>query len=273
MSYDPAFTAQKAAETLPANVLNATGKNPESSGTNLNPYGITSYIDARRKGRSQHSQLAPELETVLEAKKRKVHIWNVGPFPHTVPTGSTGVFFIPACPEDKPYIEMQTPLYEVVDEIYPKTKNADAKRLYDEGRRFAIDILGEGKNQNKKQSLRRVGVFISKGDVPTKKEVDDAKAECYVYCSEQVAVMDATWDRDRKLAYDMYRAESFGACARFLGLSGKEKMWLAQGAPTTQTKCPFCGEAVEPTAPKCRNCHEIINPQAYSDLKAKMAGK
>ena len=47
-----------------------------------------------------------KLKVIEELKKQKVHVFNVGPWPQTVNTGSTGTFYIPACPRDKDYIEM-----------------------------------------------------------------------------------------------------------------------------------------------------------------------
>jgi len=192
----------------------------------------------------------------------------VGPFAHVIPCGSAGTFYIPACPEGQPYIKMLTPLHEIVDEIYPKTKNSDAKRLYDDGKKFAIELLGEGRNQHKRNSKRKVGVFIAKSEVPTEKELKEARAQLVTYCNEQVHIIDGLWDRDRKLAYDVYRPETFGACARVLGLTGKEKGWLAQGEISTNISCKWCGENVNPNAPVCRNCKNVVNQEAYLALQA-----
>ena len=266
--FDPTFTASKAAETLPADVLNATGSDPEHRGQQLSAHSITGTIDARRKGRVKVSP--PELDMFKNQKRIPIHMFNVGPFPHTIPCGSIGTFYIAACPKDKEYVEMLTPLYELQDEIYPKTKGGEAKRLYEEGRKMAIEILGEGRNQDRRQSRRRVGVFIAAGDAPTKKELHDANAELHAYASEQILYMDALWDRDRKLAYDVYRPETFGACARVLGLTGKEKGWLAQGEPSTKIKCEACHSLVDPDAALCYNCKAPVNMEAFQAYRAKL---
>jgi hypothetical protein len=271
--FDPTFTANKAAETLPPDVLNATGSDPEHRGRQLSAHSITGTIDARRKGRVKVAP--PELDMFKNQKRVPIHIFNVGPFTHTIPCGSIGTFYIPGCVADKngvkpEYVEMITPLYELQDEIYPKTKNGEAKRLYEEGRKMAVEILGEGRNQDRKQSRRRVGVFIAAGDSPTKKELHDANAELHAYASEQILYMDALWDRDRKLAYDVYRPETFGACARVLGLTGKEKGWLAQGEPANKVKCEGCHTPIDPEAPICFNCKSPANIEAYRAYRAKL---
>jgi hypothetical protein len=264
------MTADKAVATMPADILNATGINTSDKGHNLAAHSITGTIDARRRGR-QKEQLGPELSFIEEQRKNRIRIFNVGPFPHTIPCGSAGTFYIPACPQGKPYVEMLTPLYAVETEIYPKgIKGESAKRLYDEGRRMAVEILGEGRSQDKKQSKRRVGVFIAEGDAPTKQEIDDACRELTKYCGEQILWMDALWDRDRKLAHDVYRSETFGACARVLGLTGKDKGWLAQGEPSNKVKCEGCHSMIDPDAPICYNCKSPANLDAYRAYREKL---
>lgn len=262
--FDPTLTADKAAATLPANALNASGHAPDTAPV----YQTKGYIDARRTHRAG-PQPPPELDIVKEFKKQRVRIFNVGPFAHVIPCGSAGTFYIPACPENKPYVEMLTPLHVLEEELYPSKDKKEYKRLQDEGRKMAVDLLGEGRNQDKKQSKRRVGVFIAAGEEPTMKELDDAKAQLHAYASEQVLYMDHLWDRDRKLAYDVFRPETFGACARVLKLTGKEKPWLTQSTPSDNIECPSCFSSVRPDAPICFNCKEVVNEEAYLKIRAR----
>ena len=259
--FDPTLTAQKAAETLPANALNASGHAADAPGF----VQTKGYYDATRKGRGGPVP-PPELEITREYKKRRVRIFNVGPWHHVIPCGSAGPFFIPPCPEDKPYVEMLTPLHELEEELYPSRDKKEYKRLQDEGRKMAIDIIGEGRNQDRKQSLRHTGVFIAAGEIPTDQEVAEAKTELIPYCQQMCDYMDRLWDRDRKLAYDVYQAETFGKAARVLNLVGKP--WQSQGEPSTNIKCPACRVSVEPDAPICHNCKGIVNQEAYLTWKA-----
>jgi hypothetical protein len=264
--FDPSLTADKVASMLPADALNASGHAPDTQDS----FQTKGYIDARRTGQKSGLVIPPELEITKHLKQERVHIFNVGPFPHTIPLGSPGIFYIPACPTDQPFIESLTHLHVLEEELYPsKDKREPMKRLQDEGRRMAMDILGEGRNQDKRHSRRNVGVFIAAGDDPTTKEIADAKAEMSKYAARQVGIMDGYWDRDRKLAYDVFRPETFGACARWLGLTGKDKAWLAQGAPSDSIECPACKTAVRPDAAFCFNCKEVVNEAEYIKVKAR----
>jgi hypothetical protein len=265
--FDPTMTADKAAATMPADILNASGHATDVDAA----FQTKGYIDARRKG-THKLNLPPELDLMREYKSKRVHIFNVGPFSHTIPLGSPGIFYIPACPWDKPYIESLTKLHELEEEFYPdKDKRQPMKRLSSEGRKMAIDILGEGRNQDKRFSRRKVGVFIAEGDEPTTAEHEGAIRELKIYAAAQVGIMDQLWDRDRKLAYDMFRPETFGACARVLGLTGKDKPWLAQGAPSENIECPMCKTSIKPDAIVCYNCREVVNIEAYNARKAELA--
>ncbi|HEX7766792.1 MAG TPA: hypothetical protein VF443_08765, partial [Nitrospira sp.] len=41
------------------------------------------------------------------ADEETVHVFNVGPWPHEVPMGSLGIFFIPACEKGQPFSSMK----------------------------------------------------------------------------------------------------------------------------------------------------------------------
>jgi hypothetical protein len=262
--YDPTLTAQKAAETLPQDALNASGHSSEA------PAFIQTkgYIDATRKGR-KGPQPPPELEITREFKKQLVHVFNVGPWAHVIPCGSAGTFYIPACPEGQPYIEMLTPLHVLEEELYPTRDKREYKRLQDEGRKMAVEILGEGRNQDRKQSKRHAGVFIAAGDTPTEKEIYDANAQLHALCSQMDSYMMQLWDRDRKLAYDVFHPRTYGAASRVLGLTGKDRPYLAQGAPLSSAKCPACRSAVDPEAAICANCGGVVNEEAWVAIEAR----
>lgn len=264
--FDPTMTADKAAATLPGNALNISGHAPDTPDV----FQTKGYIDARRKGNANKLNLPPELDINKHYKKARVKVFNVGPFAYPVPLGSPGIFYIPACPWDQPYIESLTKLHELEEEFYPaRDKREPMKSLQSEGRKMAVDILGEGRNQDKRYSKRRTGVFIAAGEEPTTAEIEAAKGELRKFAAAQVGIMDQVWDRDRKLAYDMFRPETFGACAKVLGLTGKDKAWLAQGQPSTNVECPACKTSVNPDAAFCFNCKEVVNVEAYQAVKAR----
>jgi hypothetical protein len=262
--FDPSMTAQKVADMLPQDAMNASGK-PEGSPEFITTKG---YFDATRKGR-RGPAIPPELEITKHLKKIRVRIFNAGPWAHVIPLGSIGTAYIPGCPEDKPYVEMLTPLHELEEELYPSQNKKEYKRLQEEGRKMAIEILGEGRNQDRKQSKRHAGVFIAEGEIPTEKEVSAAKKALIGLCKQMVSQMDKVWDRDRKLAYDMFNPETFGKAARVLELTGKQKPWLNQDTPIDAFKCPACRVQCEADAPICHNCKGIVNEEAWMALEAR----
>src|SRR5271170_805636 len=170
--FDPTLTADKVKAMLPLDALNASGHSSDTDAA----FSTKGYIDARRKGNANTLNIPPDIDINKAFKQQRVHLFNVGPFPHTIPLGSPGIFYIPSCPWDQPYIESLTKLYELEEEFYPaRDKREPMKRLQSEGRKTAIDILGEGRNQDRRFSRRKVGVFIAAGDEPTTKEHQDAK--------------------------------------------------------------------------------------------------
>jgi hypothetical protein len=260
--FDPTMTADKVAATLPQDALNASGHAPDSPGF----VQTKGYYDATRKKRSGPN-LPPELEINKKYKKMRVRIFNVGPWAHIVPLGSVGTIYIPACPEDKPYVEMLTELHELEEELYPSRDKKEYKRLQEDGRKMAIEILGEGRNQDRKQSRRNAGVFIAEGEIPTPAEIAEAKRNLLPTCQQMCDYMDRLWDRDRKLAYDVFNPETFGKAARVLNLNGKP--WQSSGEPSTNIKCPACRASVEADAPICHNCKGVVNEEAWLALEAK----
>lgn len=271
--FDPSLTADKAAAMLPADAINGSGKPTGADAPFVDSiFQTKGYIDARRKGKATRKE-PPELDYDKELKKELVHIFNVGPFPHFVPLGSMGTFVIPACPPGEPYIESLTKLHLLEDEIYPGFRDREPKRLREDGRKMAIEIIGEGRNQDKRNSRRKWGVFVAAGEKPTQKELDDARAELFVLASENVAFMDSVHGRDPRLAYDILRASTnFYKFADVLKLTGKEKGWLSQSEPARKVKCEACHVMVEPDAPLCYNCKSPVNLEAYARYRAKLKG-
>jgi len=242
--YDPQMTAQKAEASLPRDV-------------------DAMYINAtQRKARGRIAP--PVLEVVEELKKQKIHLFNVGPWAHLVPCGSAGTFTFPACPDDKEYVEMTQSLSVIEDELVIASEK-EYKRLQDSGHHIALEILGEGRGRDARYSLRHVGVFIAKGEKPTKEEIKEAKNHLYKHCAEIVQDMRTMWDIDRKLAHDVMSPKVHMTAARVLNLT--DEPWMVQSNPQQSIRCPYCRTNIEPEAAICHNCKNITNPQEYANLK------
>ncbi len=274
--YDPNFTADKAAERLPVlDAVIASGRSNEFSGGEVFDVKTTDYTRKGRKGRVA----PPELNLMKEFKSKRVRIFNVGPWAYTIPCGSAGSFFIPACPLDKPYVEMTTPLHAVEDELVIVSEK-EYKRLQDEGLHIANEILGRGRGRDRKGSLDHFGVFIAGEerngvftalDQPTEKNLDDARAQLHVKCQEHVAFMREKWDINRKDAHDLYMPSVHGIAARILGLNNED--WMTAKTPkaadkSTTVKCKGCRTEVEEDAPLCFKCGGVVNAEKYIEYKA-----
>lgn len=266
--YDPNFTADKAAERLPVlDAVIASGRSHDALGGEVFDIKRTDYT---RKGRKERVA-PPELTLMQQYKQQRVRIFNVGPWRHEVPCGSAGTFIIPACPLGTAYVEMSTPLHAVEDELVIVSEK-EYKRLQDEGRYIANEILGRGRGRDRKGSLDHLGVFIAEGQVPTEKELEDARANLHVKCQEYINEMRTYWDIDRKTAHTMYKPAIHGMAAKILGLHEEE--WMLSKTPkapekVTTVKCEGCRTEVEADAPMCFKCGGVVNPDTYVEYMAK----
>src|ERR1700744_3515007 len=70
------------------------------------------------------SRKVPDMLGIVSELKnsKEYHIFNVGPWAHVVNTGSTGQFFIPACPEGELYVEMPRRIPAIMDELIIKNE-------------------------------------------------------------------------------------------------------------------------------------------------------
>lgn len=202
------------------------------------------------------------------------HIFNVGPWKHVVPTGSTGTFYIPACPTEKEcldkglerveYVEMTRTLGGLVDELIIKSE-AEYDRLMDDGHQFALEIIGEGRGRNPAYSLKHSGVFLAEGETPTKEELAQANLLLRAQCSEIVADIRSIYATDQKLFRQVVRPEVHYAAAYVLNLLNEK--WMTDTTPSGQIRCKLCGAMSDTDVAMCPNGH-IINPELYAEYMA-----
>lgn len=60
--------------------------------------------------------------------------------------------------------------------------------------------------------------------------------------------------------------------AAYIGATVEEHGWMSQTSFGKQIACPFCGQSTSSAHPKCQNpgCGEIINPELYARVKARI---
>jgi hypothetical protein len=235
------------------------------------PYGSVTIAEANRAVQERLNKpkeriIPQKLRVIEELKKVHVHVFNVGPWPKQINTGSTGTFMIPGCPLEKPYVELlvdgKPPITAIMDELVIKSED-EYSRLEEDGREFAHAMLGEGRGQNPQYALTRYGCFVADGDVPTKEEVRTAKANLEAYCKEVYRFINDLWATDRKAFSQIVRPELHFVAAKILGLDNQtDSPWMLAAAPQGRVKCKMCGRVVDPDVAMCEGGH-IVNQELY----------
>lgn len=215
--------------------------------------------------------IPPVLYEIEELKSKKVHIFNVGPWPLLVNTGSTGSFLIPACPEGNPYVELLVrdangndvpPISYIMDELYPQSED-EYRRLQERGKDFARSMIGLGRGQSPGNALTHQGVFVANGEKPTKAELEEAHALLRLYCEGVVRQIADIYQTDRKAFSQIVRPKVHFVAAHYLNLDNPvDSPWMTSAAPKGRKKCELCGEVVDPDVAMCKQGH-IINEDVY----------
>ncbi len=198
------------------------------------------------------------------SKSKTFYIHNVGPWPQSVGTGSTGWFHIPGCPEDKEYVTAQRTIPAIVSELTIKDEY-EYHRLMDEGERFAKEVVGDGRGRDPEQSLRHYGLFNSEHEKPLKSELEAAKKMLHAKCAEIIREARDLYAMDRALFQKVVKRERHFAAAQVMGLD--DEVWMVEQTPANRQKCPFCGGANDENAVKCIKCNEIIDAAQYQRIK------
>jgi hypothetical protein len=218
------------------------------------------------------NRIKPQTLAVIEAlKKNFIHIFNVGPWKHVVNTGSTGQFLIPACPWNKPYVEllvtdgkggMVPPITAIMEELVIKNEDEYSK-LEDDGIGFAHAMLGEGRGARPDQALTHFGVFVAEGEKPTKEELAAAREKLKAKCSSLYGYITNIYATDRKLFSQVVNPDVHFVAAKVLGRDNpQDSPWMLDAAPTGRVKCKMCGRVVDPDVAMCEGGH-IVNQDLY----------
>jgi hypothetical protein len=194
------------------------------------------------------------------------HIFNVGPWPQVVNTGSTGTFYIPGCPSDKPYVEMTVTIPSIVEELIIKDETEFAALIDDGWEHFALEIVGDGRGMNPEHSLRNFGIFPSKTDIPMEGDIAEATKRLQAKCAMYVREARDLYQTDRKRFSQVVRPEVHFRAAEVLNLTDED--WMTKSTPSAKNKCMFCGTMNDEIAVKCHKCNEIIDIERYRALKA-----
>ncbi len=237
---------------------------------------------AARQTAGQRRRIPMRMRIIEEMKnKQKIHIFNVGPWAQMVNTGSTGSFFIPACPEGTPYVEllawdgdrnsstfgqMVPPISVIMDELIIKSED-EMTRLEEDGRKFAESMIGIGPSQNPDFALTRFGIFVAAGDKPTDEELAKAHEALNEECRQTVRYAADIYATDRATFSRVVRPAVHFVAAHVLGRDNPvDSPWMLEAAPVGRLKCKVCGRICEPDVAMCEGGH-IINEEKYIEYK------
>ena len=263
-------------------VFNEQGVAPEVVQAFMPAAAAEASINSRLK--VAKSRILPMRLKVIEDMKRKqkVCIFNVGPWPQWINTGSTGTYLIPACPWDKPFVQLLaldgdkssptygqqiSPISVIMDELIIKSED-EMSRLEEDGRSFAESMIGLGRSQNPAYALTRFGIFVAKGDKPTDEELAAAKIALQEHCREICKFAGDLYATDRALFSRAVRPQVHFIAARVLGRDNEvDSPWMLAASPTGRIKCKVCGRVCDPDVAMCEGGH-IINQDKYLEYMA-----
>jgi hypothetical protein len=196
---------------------------------------------------------------------KPTYLFNIYSNEYTVNLGTCGIWYIPACPEGKPFERAPQAVPGTFEDIYPHFGENEVYRSRAiPGEDIVQAILGTDRPQ---ENITRWGVFSSHNEEPTKAEINAAKQKLIPQLQQVLAKTDqyfaSAHAHERQSVYD---DKNFRA-ARFLNV---KKPWLSEA--NEMTVCPFCTIAVSPTASICHGCHQVINQVQFDAMKAQVSG-
>lgn len=192
-------------------------------------------------------------------------IFNIYSHTDTINLSTCGLWYIPPCPDGAPYVRAPQAIPGTYEEMYSHfTDSEEYRSRAIPGGDIATGVLGEDRPL---EDLTRLGVFVSRNAVPTKKELTEAKEKLIPYLQKLLAQADKFYaspdPAERQSVYD----DKYFRAARFLNV---KKPWLSEAAE--MTVCPFCSIAVSPQASICSGCHQVIDQARFDAMKQQIGG-
>jgi hypothetical protein len=250
------------------------------------PGTVEQREQAARELRMKNMKDVMELPVELRIAGKPVKIFNVGPFRHQRSMGSYGQWTVHPCEPGTVWIveiddSVEPPIVEWTSRACTEKEIAYSKptevpyitndpvhidmqqmaHRHDSGRKLALDILGVGQFHTPAEDLTKWGVFVAEGDIPTKKELHDARKKLMAMYADLIQEADAYWNQGPQ-AYgnisDMHRL-----AARELNQTNKP--WAR--AVAEAEKCPICASPHDPAAAICPICRTVIDEAKVIKMK------
>jgi hypothetical protein len=201
---------------------------------------------------------------IHEAAGRKTfRIFNVGPWPQQINSGSYGDYYVPGCPSDKEYVVAPRTIKGIeTEEII--ADESRMRNLYSDGKKFAEELVGEGRGRNRAQSLKHYGLFSSENEIPAKEELFEAKTMLHAKCAEIVAEARNLFAQDRKQFSVIVKPARHWVAAKVLNLT--DETWMLDQKPSSRNKCRYCATMNDEEAVICAKCSKPINLAKYKAM-------
>lgn len=142
-------------------------------------------------------------------------------------------------------------------EFYPTRLGSPAKAETWEGKRIAQEVVnmvpgddGVGAGKNPQNDLRFWGVFIAKGKVPTKQEMDEVRVWYFKRLDEKITEGNELF-RDNRFK-EILRVHRFAAEER--GIKAPWNKELQEMTEPKRVPCPECRELIMEGARVCIHC-------------------
>lgn len=206
------------------------------------------------------------------ADANPVYVFSVGPWPQKAELGSTGNFFVKACPAGDPYSEpLMIP--GLVEEFYPDSEVTMKRHLW-EGKYLAEQILGIGPHSAPGNSLVRYGVAMSMCWPPKQETVDAARKALFDGEIRSLIVEADQAQAEGPKALEQTVRERHHMAAKLAKLSAADHPWMQRlSSAAERDSCRFCGEPMKKGLPKCPNCKEIVDQALYDQMTGKKPAK
>ncbi len=278
---------------------------------------IAGFQDARardgfaRNVRDSQRMNTPTIPILIlqESERKKVYIYNVGPWRIQQEMGSKGIYVIPGLEEDKVlagpnsdyYLSVAKALFEVPGipmEFYPgegQSKilfEAPPEQPGEDGRtvaihpglNFAMEILGVGKGHGSRDDLRPQGLFVSEIPEQSKPKERSTPEEFRLYRQWEQTVLEAQ-RLFRQMGAEMLReANELHARSRFHEIRSDKHYQIATILGKTEVDCPWlkdtpqfsnnkaclaCGTSIKMSSLKCPACGTLQMSQEAFDAEIK----
>lgn len=241
--------------------------------------------------------------TLKQSRDLQVYIYNVGPFPATVPCASLGPKFIPALALEKVLLAKDLSVSEplIVEGIPAEPYPSEGRNIWIEhepeeflgygdnpGLHLALAIIGGAPQSNPMDDLRPKGVFVSEFPEQSKPGKSGSADDYALYEKWAEQVLNArqafrSWAGEKcgeghqahiQGTWGMIKSPLYFTLARILKKTPMECAFLKDTEEASDLKaCISCGATIPTIALKCKACGDVqVSQEAYELEMVKRRG-